>query len=256
MLFLLAKLSDSGNPKQSTTNEQAPQNWRKPQEAQTEYQASVNDDRQQRRTYTQPKENEIWEMLKQTASKPNSLDSLHPITNSRNDVQFQSNIKPMILNNTKMDHQQKAAINNNLEQFRKINVEDLFKVDTVKLPQPPPNWRTKMAPESVRPSKQEIKTENMDMQQKSIPFSQFMFPLPDTQLPENLPLSQKSPAGGSAVTKKSTDFIYHPLPQNVLMPTIFGQQNGSSASGSHATKKSYQTTQYFYNQVNFELHLS
>lgn len=219
-------------------------------------------------------------MLRQT--------SITAKTNSSQDSSFQSplntSINSQVLNTSQMMNQQQTnTSNNNVEQFRKINVEDLFKVDTVNLPQPPPNWRNKMAPETSSPSNwrnkiapetsspsnwrnnvapntsspshwpktqmtgTEIPVEQLkgNNPEKSMTFPHFMFPQP-SGLPAKLPTPQKSSGSSNINTKHATDIIYHPQPQNILMPMFSQQPNGGNAN---VQVKKHQS-QFFYNQVN------
>lgn len=110
------------------------------------------------------------------------------------------------------------------EQFRKINVEDMFKVDTNNLPQPPPNWRNKIAPPSG----------GLPEWTANVP--------PPVPTVNSIPTGHARPikgagkskgndnlfySGGSGVTPpKSNDGIYHPQPMNMYPQMISRQPLG------------------------------
>lgn len=112
----------------------------------------------------------------------------------------------------------------NHEQFRKINVEDMFKVDTINLPQPPPNWRNKMAPSSG-----------------GLPEWTAGVPAP-TPAVNSIPTAHARPIKGAGKSKgndnishssgsgvaapKSNDGIYHPQPMNMYPQMISRQPPG------------------------------
>lgn len=125
------------------------------------------------------------------------------------------------------------------EQFRKINVEDMFKVDTNNLPQPPPNWRNKMAPSSGALFEWTASVPPPVPSVNSIPTGQAR-PIKGAGKSKGNDNPFYSSGSGVAATPKSNDGIYHPQPMN-----MYPQMNSRQPQGPpppQQTKTFYQVS--------------
>lgn len=198
--------------------------------------------------------NDIWQMLKQQKQQQNDVQQIveastinenitQKINKPQSGITEQQGLPAMLEN--LLIAQPAAYTAQKLpmppmhhEQFRKINVEDMFKVDTSNLPQPPPNWRNKMAPSSG----------GLPEWTANVP--------PPAPAVNSIPTGHARPIKGAGKSKgndnlfyssgsgvdppKTNDGIYHPQPMN-----MFPQMNSRQPLGPpppQQTKTFYQVS--------------
>ena len=208
------------------------------------------------------RDNDIWQMLKkskkdgtiQDPTQPQPEPAEHVIDQSRllmEQLKIQS--KPMSEGSKVAQGKLIDAVNSNAsaEQFRKINVEDLFKVDTLNLPKPPSNWQnnTNVNIESM------IKSQNLE----NLPVKPLALPPQEAEPAQSGNNDHCGPP--TLPVQTQSDIIYHPQPQqqlkffehnNVLSnnrnPQAAHQQNRHHHQQNEHNYSNQ--SQYFYSQVN------
>lgn len=195
--------------------------------------------------------NGIWQILKQPKQQQNDVQPIVAASKISENINKQQSVitevkgLPEMMEN--LLKSQPAAFAPQIpmptmhhEQFRKINIEDMFKVDTSNLPQPPPNWRNKMAPTSGGLPEE---------WSASVP--------PPVPAANSIPTGHARPIKGAGKSKgndnlfyssgsdvaapKSNDGIYHPQPMN-MFPQMINRQPPLGPPPPQQTKTFYQVS--------------